>query len=232
MIWSEEDINRFSQEAEDTFLTMTNCVIDRLSLNITAGENNYQLPDYVVNIRRVTWKGDKIFPLPHRQYQDGTDFIIARGKPNWYVFNNIWQQIIKFYPIPNEAVLASGEPAEKLYSTEISKRVIVEFARTSDYDEFRIPEYLRRRLIKSYVMMKCFSMENPGQNIKVSKYFENKWKLLSEVYGNLMQELISKPRKLVLTGGWEYARFGINVNPSLSRRLPIGRYGIGVDAGE
>lgn len=230
-IWSEADINRFSQEAEDTFLTMTNCVIDRISLHVNANQNDYVLPDYVTVIRRITWKGDKVFPLPHRHFRT-VDFIRSTGRPDWYVFNNTWQQTIKFYPTPNEEIASSPESADKLYSTEINKRVIVEFARASNYTTMRIPEYLRRRLIKAYVMMKCFSMENSGQNIKVSKYFENKWKLLTEVYGNLIQELISKPRKLVLTGGWEDARFGINANPHYRGNLPISRYGIGVDAGE
>lgn len=229
-IWSEVDINRFSQEAEDTFLTMTHCVIDRLSLYIEPGINEYVIPDYVVRIRRITWKGDKIDPLPHRIFRDWRAFNGMTAKPDWYVFNNIGSQKIRFYPTPNEEVASSVETPNKLYSSEISKRVIIEFSRTSDYTTMRIPEYLRRRLIKSYVMMKCFSMENTGQNIQVSQYFSNKWKLLSEVYGNLIQELISKPRKLILTGGWEFGHSHYESN--WRRGLPISRYGIGVNAGE
>lgn len=222
-VWTTADITRFANNGEDDFVTSNPCIVDRVALSIISGTSEYTLSDVVTNIRRVTWKGIKLSPLPHRIFREGFQGAgTQQGRPYWYIFNNIGQSKIKLYPCPNETIAST---TTGLFSTAISTKCIVEYYRTSDYTTFIIPEYLRRRLIKAYVLRQCFSVENQGQNIKSSKYFDNKWSLLTKLYSELLQELNGKPRKLVLGTGACSAFPG-------SPLLPIDRFGVYVNTGE
>lgn len=222
-IWSDTDIDRFAENGEADFAVQYPCIIDRVALSIVAGISEYTLQDYVTNIRRVTWKGTKVDPLPHRLFRDGFQGSGSQtGKPYWYIYNNIGQGKIKLFPAPSETIVST---TDNLWSSAISTHCIVEYFRTSDSDAFIIPEYIRRRLLKSYVLRQCFSMENQGQNKKVSKYFNNKWQVLSKLYGELLDDLSNKPRKLVIGSGTYQGFPGTPL-------LPIDRFGVSVNTGE
>lgn len=228
-IWTEHDINRFSQEGEDDFVVATKCIIDRLSLNIIKGQPEYSLPDKVVDIRRITWKTHHVLPLPNRLYRENC-WNDRSGRPDFYLYSNTSSNKIKFYPTPVENLFpVTGD----LYlASAISNGLIIEFYRTSDYNKFQIPFFLRRRLLKSYVLKKCFSQENQGQNIKSSLYFENKYKLFLELYGMLLQEMVGKPRKLILGPQEDWTAVNYNFYGGHKENLPD-RYRVtGVNQGE
>jgi len=221
-IFESNTITRFSQIGEDIFASQSECIIDRYSISTVSGTSIYTLPEYVTNIRRVTWKGTKLDPIPHRQFRENFPSIDSRGRPYWYVYNNIGQNQIKLYPTPSETISQQG--GDLFLPAKISAGVIVEFARVSDYTLFTIPTFLRRRLLKAYVLKMCFAIEGPGQNIQASQYFDSKWQQLVSRYNILLFDLINKPRKLI-SGG----QFEVISNVPHQPRLPISRYGISVD---
>jgi hypothetical protein len=312
-LFSESKLNRLSNEGENNFAVEYPCILKRISLSTTvatasdfdsmtgdfdsatgnfddAGSsvtyvNPFTLPDDVISIRRVTWKGYKLDPLPHRNAREVFQNMTQLGRPFWYIFNNVGQNLIQLFPGPNEqlpiitstsrtfddtpgdfdsttgefdshttagTVQGSGgldfdstpglfddQPGlfddgggagfnsqTNLYGTNIDKCFIVEYYQAPDFTDAKIPAYIRRRLLKNYIMRGCFNIEGQGQNMKASKYYKERWRMLKEMYGNLLSELHNKPRKLVVNGiSASYFFPGVPL-------LPIDRFGTSVDAGE
>lgn len=221
-LFSSATITRFANEAEDLYVREFPCIIDRLSLTIVALTHTYTLPDHVIDIRKITWKGKRIDPYSFRKFRNELD-TVSTGTPDRYIYDNVNQSQIRFFPIPNEAIAAIST---NLFGSEIGNRVVVEHYRTSDYNSYTIPNFFRRRLLKAYVNKCCFSIEGLGQNLKAAKYWTNKWNYLKDQYSALMEEMINEPRRLII-GGTGAERY-ILPRPM----LPYDQRGIGVDKGE
>ncbi len=191
-IWSTATINRFESNGEDTFAIDYPCIVDRISLDITSGTDTYELPDYITRIRRITWKGKKLWPIQERDVRLRS--LNAIGTPREYIYDNLGTLKIKLYPIPNETISSVDS---NLYGSEIPNRVIVEFYRTASYPAFSLPRFFRRRLLKCYILKSCFQMDGKGSTLKAAKYFSDKFKMLCGFYSDLLFELISRPRKLI-----------------------------------
>lgn len=223
-LFTAASINRLEAEGEGAFHDDYPCIITRTSLTIVSGTSEYTIPDTVQNIRRVTWKGMKLDPLPQRDLRTHFGSGSQQGRPFWYVFNNVVGNKIKFFPVPNEAISST---TNSLWGSEINDRVIIEYYVTPDVTiSVMIPQYFRRRLLKAYVLRGCFNVEGQGQNLKASQYFGRRFEFLSRLYGELLQELHGKPRKLILSGVQTSTYF-----PG-SPMLPVDRFGIGVNTGE
>lgn len=208
-LFSADSIIRFINEGERNFVNNYKCIIERISLNINNGTNEYTIPDYIQSIRRITWKGLKMDPLTHRDYRSIFTSSISKGKPLWYIFNNIGANKIRFYPTPNETISSINI---NLWGSEIPNRVIIEFYRVSDGINYQIPRYIRRRMLKSYVLKACFALEGQGQNLKNSQYYAMKYKGLHKLYGDLLEEISTKPRKFIVGSS--------NIN-SMNNYLPM-----------
>jgi|ERR1035437_714361 hypothetical protein len=223
MLFSATTITRYSQEGENGFAVDYPCIIERYSPAVVSGTALVTLPDDVKSIRRVTWRGFKLDPLPHRNFREVFQSATQQGRPFWYVFNSVGQNVIQLFPAPNESLGAGSN----LYNSDgILNSFIVEYFQVPDFVNAIIPTYFRRRLLKAYVLRGCFSIEGQGQNKASSKYFTDKWRMLKEKYGMLLGDLHNKPRKLVVNG--ISASYYFPGNPV----LPIGRFGTSVDAGE
>jgi hypothetical protein len=221
-IWDATTITRYSQEGENTFADDYPCILTRLSLTISATVSTYTLPDNVRSIRRISWQGWKLDPLGQRNMREVFQYASQQGKPYWYIFNNIGQNNIQFFPIPNASITPSGL---NLYSTAIPTDVIVEYFMQPDFVTNYIPQYFRQRLLKSYVLKRCFSQEGPGQNLKNSQYWGQRWQMLTEKYGTLLDSIHNKSRKLCLNGITSSQFFpGQPI-------LPVSTFGIGIDDG-
>lgn len=220
-IWDAEVINRFLETGEDTFVTTYPCLVSRVALEVTATVADYALPELLHDIRRVTWKGKKLYPLPKRLQNEifqGTQFT-QTGTPLYYLYNGITARTIRLYPTPNISLAAT---TSNLYGSEIGNRCIIEYFQLSDHSAKVIPTFFRRRLLKSYVLSKCFQIEGKGQNLKNAAYHKKKWEDLSIVYGSLMQELFNRARRLIVGSAttrvgtppaphYNYAKYGISV---------------------
>src|SRR5438046_3542154 len=116
---------RFAQQGEVAFATSYPCILKRTSLAIVQGTHTYQIPNDVLNIKRLTWKGAKLDPLPSRDSRAAFGNLTSTGKPFWYIFNNIGQNLLRLFPVPNESI---GLTVGNLYDASvISNYVILEY---------------------------------------------------------------------------------------------------------
>lgn len=221
-LWSSQTITRFSNEGENEFVEDYPCILTRMSLPIQANQALYTLPDSIKSIRRITWQSWKLDPLGQRNMREVFQYASQVGKPFWYVFNNIGANNVKFFPIPNASITPSGLD---LWGDAVTSDVIIEYYTLPDYVTYTIPPYIRRRLLKSYVLKSCFGIEGAGNNVKNQAYFFQKWQNLKKEYGDLLGELHNKSRKLCLNGITSSQFF-----PG-SPILPVTRFGVGIDDG-
>lgn len=221
-LWTSEQIIRFSQDGENNFVEDYPCILVRMSLSVVKGTSTYVLPDNVRSIRRITWQGQKLDPLGQRNMREVFNAANQIGKPYWYVFNNVGANKIQFFPVPGQTINPSGG---NLYAEAINIDVIVEYFILPDYATYVIPSYFRRRLLKVRVMQMCFAIEGPGQNLKNRDYFANRWKQLEDKYGQFLDEIHNKSRKLCLNGITSSQFF------PHTPILPVSRFGIGIDDG-
>ncbi len=173
----------------------------------------------------MTWKGIKIYPLSHRDFRDYILPVSSSGRPYWYIFNNVGVSTIKLYPTPDENIIADQT---NLFSSNIPNQCIIEGYRTPDQSSFKIPDFFRRRLLKAYVAKMCFAMESRGQNLKAQKYWSDKYNKLVEIYGELLYDLINKPRKLVASQEPTLALLSSPAKPL----LPLSMRGVYIDSEE
>lgn len=223
-IFDSATLSRFYNQGENIISDERPFLVDRLALTIVAGTSTYTLPDYVRSIRRITYFGNYLDPLPRRAQRDIFQAATQMSKPFWYIFNNIGLNKIQLFPVPNQNVA----PVTNLWGNGISATTgcIVEFYRVTDNSSFVLPPWIKRQLLKQYVAQQTFQVDGQGNNLKLAQYFSKRWQLRKQEFIDLLDELIYKPRKLCLTSisgsGWFPGR----------PILPIDRFGTSVDTGE
>lgn len=220
-VFSNETILRFFDQGEIDLSRERPFIVDRLSLSIVANTSLYTLPDYVLSIRRITYLGQKLDPLPHRNWREVFQSATQKGKPFWYVYNNVGLNKIQLFPCPNDTIAE----VTNVWDTEILTGCIVEYYRVADNISYIIPSALRRQLLKIYVAAQCFAIEGAGQNVKMSKYFNAKWERRKEEFFSLLRELYDKPRKLIVN-----EIVSSNYFPA-APVLPIAQFGISIEEG-
>lgn len=199
-------------------------LVDRLSLALVSGQNTYTLPDYVTSIRRMTYTGIGLDPLPRRNQREVFQNSTQQGTPFWYIYNNIGMNLIQLFPCPNaNYALLTGN---LWLQAVIAQGFVVEFSRVSDNAQFIIPPTFRRQLLKKYVAANAYMVDNHNVNLKVSKYFFNRWKSSKQELFDILESLYNQPRRLVIN---DFDTF--NFFPG-SPVLPINRFGISVNEGE
>jgi len=198
---------------------------DRLSLALIGGLNTYTLPDYCISIRRMTYNGIGLDPLPRRNQREVFQNSTQQGTPFWYVYNNVGLNNIILFPCPNSSVAIVTGDLWKQAQIQ-TPGLIVEFDRVSDNMFFTIPSTLRRQLLKKFVASQAFLTDNANVNLKVSSYFLNRWNTCKLELFELLDELYNQPRRLVIN---DFNTF--NFFPG-NPVLPINRFGISVSEGE
>jgi hypothetical protein len=221
-VFTNETLTRFFNQGEDHISHERPFLVGRLSLDIVANTAVYTLPDYVISIKRITYKGMKLDPLPQRNFREVFQSATQKGRPFWYVYNNVGINKIQLFPCPNESV---ADATTNLWDTSIDTSVIMEYYRVTENSTFILPAWIRRQLLKLYVAKQCFSIEGAGQNIKMARYFDARWENKKEEFFSLLRELYEKPRKLMTN-----EVVSSNYFPA-GPVLPIASFGIGVDDG-
>lgn len=214
---------RFEQNGEDEFASERPCIIDRISLDIITGTDIYSLPNSLISIRRITYLGWKVWPLPHRDLRDSYASGTQAGRPYWYIFNNIGQLQIKLFPVPSENLTAITGPT--LWGSDILNCFIIEYFRLPDQSTFKIPAFFRQRLLTYYSNRRNYAMEGRTQDVKASKYWGNKFETYKRIYSELLDDLNNKPRNLI-TSMAAQRPYGFSPPPPI---LPVDRYGYSVD---
>ena len=215
------DLLRFWNQGENEMSSERPFLVDRYELATTAGTSTYTLPDYVVSIRRVTWMGWKLDPLPQRNFREVFQSSPQMGQPFWYIYNNIGQNQIQLFPSPNVNLATGGVP----WGTDIYNYCIVEFYRATDNSTFVLPTWAKRQLLKYYVAKRAFQVDGSGVNMKLAQFYSQKWEQMKGEFVETLNYLTNAPRKLLVS-----EIVSSNYFPG-QPVLPVAQFGEGVDEG-
>lgn len=218
---TNSDFERFLDDGENDFCTERPFLVGRYSPPIVSGTSTYQLPDYILSIRRITFLGQKLDPLTKRNEREVFQSATQQGLPFWYVFNNIGALKIKLFPTPNQN-LAAGT---NIWSTDILSSCIIEYYRTNDDSTFVIPAWKKRQFLAAYVAKRACQTDGPSMDLKGVKFYTDLWMRNKEQFSILLDELYGLARKLVIS-----EIVSSNYFPG-EPVLPIDQFGTSVDEG-
>lgn len=175
--FTDNQISNWAKQYEREVAARYDLIVDRVSLGVTAFVNEYQLPNYVTNIRSVLWLGKELHAKGFRAsvITGDTPFQTAGSVPFEYVFSGKGQRVLKFYPSPNLTVAYNAGDLWTPQADETS--IIVEFWRTPDYisqPSKVLPDWLRQYLLKDYVCSRAFNAEGPQQDLRAAAYYEGR----------------------------------------------------------
>jgi hypothetical protein len=198
--FTDTQLTKWAQTYEGQLCATHDLLIDRLSLDITANVNEYELPNYVTNVTAVLWQGKELHAKGFRAsvITGDTPFQTSGSIPFEYVFSGKGMRVLKFYPSPNTAV--AYDPGNLWNPTADTNDVIVEFYRTPNYLAYppmQLPAWCRQYLLKDHVCWKAFAVEGPQQDLKAAQYYDDRIKKGIQYIG-LIKENMHKSQMNVL----------------------------------
>lgn len=175
-IFTDTQISAWAQAYEREITAEHDFIVDRISLDIVAGIGEYEIPNYVTNIRSVLYQGKELHAKGFRASNITGDVpgVTSGAIPFEYVFSGKGLRVLKFYPTPN---LSIPIYTSSLWTAAADfAAVIVEFYRTSVRDDVtrQLPEWLRRYILKDYVAWKAFGMDGKQQDLRAADYYSKK----------------------------------------------------------
>lgn len=218
-------IERFWDQGEQEISVECSFLVDRLSLALVAGQSTYILPDYVSSIRRVTHLGWKCDPLPQRNFREVFQSAMQKGKPYWYIYNNIGQNKVSLFPSPDQSLAVVPQPWSSDPVVGSSAGCVVEFYRVTDNQNFILPLWTRRQMLKQYVARRVFAQDGAQGSFKMRDYYIQKWNNFKAQFVEMVEFLYMEPRKLVIN-----EIVSSNYFPG-EPVLPINQFGVSVDEG-
>jgi hypothetical protein len=209
--FSDSQLSNYAIKYEQELCSKHDLIVDRVAIATTAGRSEYELPNYVTNIRMVLYLGKVVYAKGIRAsvMTGDTPATTATNAPYEYLFNGKGMHVIKFFPAPDTSVTDPGGPYFDVTKDKIA--VIVEFLRTPSQTDatLRLPSWMRRWLLKDYICEKCFSMEGPTQDLRGATYYHEKVlshdALIGEIKSNLnryqINVLSDRPRNTIRKPG-------------------------------
>lgn len=209
--FSDSQLSNYAIKYEQELCSKQDLIVDRVAIAVTAGRSEYELPNYVTNIRMVLYLGKVVYPKGMRAsvITSDTPFTTATNAPYEYTFSGKGMRVIKFFPAPGDDIADPGGPYFDVSKDKVG--VIVEFHRTPSQTDstLRLPSWMRRWLLKDYICEKCFSMEGPTQDLRGATYYHQKVldhdNIIGEVKENLnrfqINVLADRPRRTIRKPG-------------------------------
>lgn len=192
-IWNDDYLLDLQRRGEIDLSTDVPCIFNRFSLTIANGVATYSLPAGILSIIRITWKGRKIWPYDQRNAISAGIHIdplteTSAGTPIIYVQHHYGFDKINFWPVPDETI---GADDSKVWGASIDDVVVVSCWQVADPtgSTYRIPEFLRRRLIKNYVNMKAYGKEGPSQDTQAVEYFKQKYNFCKDHFRRSVEQV-------------------------------------------
>lgn len=190
--FSDNQISTWAQIYEKEICAKNDLIVDRCSIGVTAFVNEYELPNYVTNIRSVLWLGKELHAKGFRAsvITGDTPFQTAGSVPFEYVFSGKGQRVLKFYPSPNLTVAYNSGDLWTPTADETS--VIVEFWRTPDYlsdPQKVLPLWCRQYLLKDFICWKAFAIEGPQQDLRAAAYYQERIDQAAEYIGLIKENM-------------------------------------------
>ena len=208
-VWSDNTINRFAQVVEEEFSSELNVILDRWAIPIEVGVYDYQLPNYISAIRRVTWIGYELNPRT-RIDQIGSvtsPFSTTQSQPREYLVSGMGFNTVRLLPAPH---ITLGYTTGDLWlPVNYMNACVVEFSRNPIITDetMRVPQFLRRLFFRDAVLARCLSQEGQGQDLKGAEYFRKKSKLMFSILTELKNNL------------WLYCPKSMSPDPSQVPRI-------------
>jgi len=177
-LWTDNQIAFWAQEAEENVCNSQNLIISRLGLATTSGQSLFNLPDYCMNISRITYRGFKLEAKNANELvdsQSSPNNSISYSRPLYYVYNGFGLRTIKILPAVSETTSA---PSGNLFgSTAIASGLIVEFYRSPDFTSNldRVPLAMRRILTKYYLLYRALQQDGSGLDLTASEFFKSQY---------------------------------------------------------
>ena len=203
MLWSNEYLSRLELEAEVEISRELQCITGRIALATMIGQSEYLLPEYIFNVKKVYWRGKRLEPICTKllgefgydilEFEEGAflgtafsdAFNIGRnnvthvpsgmaigGEPCYYFYYGFGENIIRLNPPADEVLVPE---TNGLWAEKIKDTLIVEFYRFADGVNWKLPDYIRQRTIKHYVLWKAFLRESDGQNLNASEFHHQRY---------------------------------------------------------
>lgn len=173
--FTDQQISGWAQTFEKEICSQYDLIVDRWALGVTDFVNEYELPNYVTNIRSVLWMGKELHAKGFRAsvITGDTPFQTAGSVPFEYLFSGKGQRVLKFYPSPNVLV---AKYMGDLWTPDADRYgVIIEFYRIPDYlsdPQLTLPDWCRSYLLKDPICQKAFQTEGPTQDLRAAKYYQ------------------------------------------------------------
>lgn len=217
-VWDDADLGRWAEQVEERFAAEYKCIEKRAAIAIVSGTSVYTVGTDLLYIRRITYNGRRLSPLPQTQQRQMFQGYVMTGTPRWYIYNDlIPQRQIRLFPTPNVTITASGN----LYGSGLRTGCVMSYWSRPDFNTYTIPAWFRLRVIKAGVMALAFQQEGRGQNLKAAQYWDNKFVTLANRCGVQMNSLMTEARRLVMNGCYaQYSRW------PASPVLPIDKFGV------
>ena len=224
--WTPEYLSQLSNDGEADVARKLAPIYARYSLSVTSGTAEYDLEDQTREIRSITWKGFKVWPLINQTEAinvSGTYRTIEKTRPDYYLIGSGGMKKILFIPIPQETI--SKDDSNLFSRAAISTLVIIGYQRLPDRSSvsYSLPDYLARRTIKPYVLSRAYAQEGKGQNLKMSAYYDRKYGQVLELYKSVREKYFGANRLNIGNGremggqspGRRYARLekGFTITP-------------------
>lgn len=178
-IWNDETLALYREQAERELSNEVPHIFKRYTLAVQQGVSKYDLPDEIISILFITYKGKTVFPTTKREL-DAINCQISpndssTGTPRNYIILDEGRNKIKFHPAPNETITADDSALTSI-DNYINKVVIGAYIESDqDDDDYRTPSFMRRRLVKHYINYRSYLSENKNQRVEAALYYKNRW---------------------------------------------------------
>jgi hypothetical protein len=180
------------------------CLLTRVAIDTSNGRGDYFLPDDLIGISKVTWKGFPVEATSYQKYQmwqplnmttgsaDAFQFnafqedafqvgtetgVSFTGKPLVYIFNREQFNTIRLIPAPSETLTSGGD----LWGADINIKLIVQYYQRPNVS-VQIPSYVRRLLLRNYTIWKAYEKEGDTQDLTIATFFQSLFNQILEVF--------------------------------------------------
>jgi hypothetical protein len=190
--FTDSQLSSWAQSYEKELCAKNDLITDRISLAITIGINEYEIPNYVTNIRSVLFQGRELYAkgFSAARMTGDTPFQTEGSIPFEYTYSGKGLRVLKFYPTP---MVALAYYSGNLWTPDADQNAcIVEFYRTPDYTTvppLTLPAWNRQYLLKDYVCWKAFMSGGPQQDLRAADYYNGRVAAASQYIGMIKENM-------------------------------------------
>lgn len=202
-LFTDEYIDKLKSAAERYFTSRVKILFRRTPIDIQMQKNTYKLPNNIVDLISVNYKGNILIPGNTLLQRDRSMLAFTNkdlvGIPTHYFIKESNYDAIRLWPTPSENLVANPSTIDFDYG--INQQCVVAYYQLATESE-QLPVFLRRRLVKYYVMKFAYQKEGDSQDLKAALYFETKLQWALEELMNFARDCSGARYYSVLAKGY------------------------------